>query len=139
MGGVWWIHMGSSAREPSRRQTVGTQSLVQSRRLQKAGKSSCCAQHRAAGHTQDARVSHRQVRAPESVQPSPCSEDGRGGGRATSFKLGATLSALGCLGEKAPGASPGSQRRGAGGILLGSLDPTICLGDGAGRHHLLPT
>ena len=90
-------------------------------------------------HTRRPRVTQTSACPCVTIQPSPCSECGRGRSRATSFKLRATLSALGCLGEKAPGVSPSSQRRWAGGILLGSLDPTICLGDGAGRHHLLPT
>lgn len=120
MGGVWWICVGSSAREPSRRQTVGTQSLVQSRRLQQAGKSSCCAQRSAAGHTQDTRVSHRQVHVPVSLySPLPAL-------RVEGVEAEPLVSNSGPhWGTSSWGKSQLTKKRGRG-IFLGSLDPTIC-------------
>lgn len=124
MGGVWWIRVGSSAREPSRRQTVGTQSLVQSRRLQKAGKSSCCAQHSAAGHTQDARVSHRQVHVPVSpYSPLPALSVEGVEAEPPVSNSGPHCQHLAALGKKLQGQVPALKEDGPGGFSWAPWTP----------------
>ena len=68
-------------------------------------------------------VRHTQTRAGPCVTAQPSALRVEAAEAEPPFKLGTTLSALGSLGEQAPGANPSSQRRGPGGILLGSLDP----------------